>query len=429
MENSLVTSINFWVNGVCTCVVVIIGIILNCCAILIIRRKFETANIFYQMLISLLCLDILVLVTWTNLSLVLAFGLEHPVLMHMFPYFSIPSTYIAITSSTFMTTAIAFERYLAVRDPLKYSQHMKTPKLQEKRLRLYLVIVVVLSVVINLPHFMEFEVRYVDDRTSINSSINPCKINELDMNVDNSTVVSNSSNIIFTKLNENSKPIICNTKLGENADYLYYYRFWIRILMTGVIPFGLLVTFNIYIYTAMKRSAKRRHRLTSSATMDPNRIVASHNINQNKSFVSGRQISMSDSVKRKDEENLSMAFVGICSVFLICHSLKIGLNLMDGLSEKVGATPLNQILGSFSNLLIVLNSAINMIIYCVMNNKFRNYFFKSLKNVFSCNIMGDHQSADHFKNICHAPLTVRTCHLQNQTEVIEMTPNNNFDSE
>ena len=433
MANSLVEAIDFWVNGVCTCFVVIIGVILNCIAILIIRKRFEKANIFYQMLISLLCLDILVLVTWTNLSLVLAFKLEHPVLMHMFPYFSFPSTYIAITSSTFMTTTIAFERYLAVRDPLKYSQHMKTPKLQEKRLRLYLFIVIALSLVINLPHFMEFEVRYVNEDIvssydNGNSSIHPCIFNDSKISntmAMNASIGYDRSQDLINESEESKKPFICYTAFGEDANYLYYYRFWIRLLTTGAIPFGLLVIFNVYIYTAMKRIAKRRDRLTASATMGSNRIETSDNVNQNRNVVSERQLSMSDTVKRKDEENLSLAFVGICSVFLVCHSLKIGLNLADGLSETVGGTALNQILGSFSNLLIVLNSAVNMVIYCVMNNKFRNYFLNAMKNVISCNVNGQQQSNDNFKNLVAVP----TCQIQNQTEVIEMTPLNKHDIE
>ena len=432
MENSLVESINFWVNGVCTNVVVIIGVILNCVAIFIIRKRFENANIFYQMLISLLCFDILVLVTWTNLSLVLAFDLEYPALMHMFPYFSITSTYITITSSTFMTTAIAFERYLAVKDPLKYSQHMKTPKFQEKRLRLYLFIVIVLSVAVNIPHFMEFEVRYVDARILTQPTINPCNLNASDIEllaVGNSTTFTNNSNIVDTDSIKNSKPVICNTEFGENTDYLYYYRCWVRLLITGAIPFALLVIFNVYIYAAMKRSAKRRQRLTSSASGDPNRIMMSHYANQNgvqsERGVTPKAVSMPESVKRKDEENLSMAFVGICSVFLLCHSLKIGLNLSDGLSGKVGGTALNMILGYFSNFLIVLNSAINMVIYCIMNSKFRNYLLNSLKSIIPSKIIRQSHSPGHLKNTYQPPLTVRSCQIPNHTEVIEMSPFNN----
>ena len=146
--------ITFWINGVCACLVALIGIILNVVSIFIIWTRCEKSNIFYKMLISLLSLDICVLVAWQLMSLLIAFQLNSDIIVQMFPYFSYPSTQIAISASTFMTVAIAHERYLAVRDPLKYSQLMKTPNVQCQRLRIYLVIVIVISVLFNVPHFL-----------------------------------------------------------------------------------------------------------------------------------------------------------------------------------------------------------------------------------------------------------------------------------
>ena len=90
---------------------------------------------------------------------------------------------------------------------------------------------------------------------------------------------------------------------------------------------------------------------------------------------------MSNSAKRKDEENLSMVFVGIVTIFLLCHGLKIVLNFYDGLFGKVGANSAVRIAAYFSNFLVVLNSAINMIIYCVLNRKFRNHFLNTVRGI------------------------------------------------
>ena len=124
--------INFWVNGVLTCVVVFCGIFLNSVSIYVIRKKYEKSNIFYQMLLRLLCIDICVLVTWLNLSLYLAFKVRHKIILEMVPYISYPLTHIAISASTFMTIAIAHERYIAVKYPLKYSEDMKSPNVLQR---------------------------------------------------------------------------------------------------------------------------------------------------------------------------------------------------------------------------------------------------------------------------------------------------------
>ena len=87
--------------------------------------------------------------------------------------------------------------------------------------------------------------------------------------------------------------------------------------------------------------------------------------------------------KKKDEDNLSMVFVVIVTSFLMCHSLKFFLNFYDGFFGEVNATSGSRIAGCFSNFLVVLNSSLNTIIYCVMNAKFRRYFLNVMKNMIS----------------------------------------------
>ena len=78
-----------------------------------------------------------------------------------------------------------------------------------------------------------------------------------------------------------------------------------------------------------------------------------------------------------------MVFVVIVTSFLMCHSLKFFLNFYDGFFGEVNATSGSRIAGCFSNFLVVLNSSLNTIIYCVMNAKFRRYFLNVMKNMIS----------------------------------------------
>ena len=79
-----------------------------------------------------------------------------------------------------------------------------------------------------------------------------------------------------------------------------------------------------------------------------------------------------------------MVFIVIVTVFLLCHSLKIVLNVYDGVTGKVGAASWNRIAGCFSNFLVILNSSVNTIIYCIMNTKFRRRFLRTVKNIVPC---------------------------------------------
>ena len=431
MDEELEENLNFWINGVCTFVVVIGGVILNCVSIYIIWKKYENANIFYQMLISLLCFDILVLVTWMNLSLYMAFKINNIVILHMFPYFSIPSTQIAITASTFMTVAIAHERFLAVRDPLKYSQHMKTPKLQSQRLKLYLFIVIIISIAFNIPHFIELEVRQIDEAILSENGTDACHPNTTSQ--DNSAMFdeANDTSYIIEIQNENYEldmnttlvPIICYTAFGENPIYLNWYRNWAKLMITGVIPFLLLIFFNTYIYKAIKKSSSRRQRLTSSGPTQPTtqRLISTQQSTREQTNSIGLGTTgkpMSTSAKRKDEENLSMVFVGIVTIFLLCHGLKIILNFYDGFFGKVGANSAVRIAGYFSNFLIVLNSAINMIIYCILNRKFRNHFLNTVIYRLPC--VKRYIEERRLSNQSPERETVRPTQCQKSTQLMEL---------
>ena len=375
MENSLEGTLKFWISGVSSCAVAVIGIILNSIAAFIIRSKYQKTNIFYQMLVSLLCIDIFVLITWINLSILLAFEANNPFVFNMFPYLSMPLVLIAITASTFMTVAIAHERYLAVKAPMKYSQYMKTPNLQAFRLKIYIIIVLVLSVAVNAPHFFEYEVRYVSD---IFNGTDHCNITTYE----SSKHQNPSDNAEDEPIVNSFSPYICNTEFGGNPFYVNYYRNLAKLLVTGVTPFILLIFFNVYIYKSI------RNRRSSRASLFPARIstlqqsIDKERPNPDTEESLGLGLSSRlpiNTTKCKEEDNLTLVFFGIVSTFLLCHSLKIGLNFCDGVFGKVGSTTTNRILGHFSNLLVVLNSAINMIIYCLLNMKFRKHLFNAIR--------------------------------------------------
>ena len=386
--------INFLVNGVCTCAVVITGTILNCVAINIIWKKYDRSNIFYQMLIRLLYCDICVLVTWLNLSLFVAFKLNNDVILHMVPYFSYPSTHIAITASTFMTVAIAHERYLAIRDPLKYSEGMKTPNVQSNRLKIYLFLVIAIAVAFNIPHFLDLEIKYVDLSLYTNSTkANLTHSNSTELsysNEDNSTIPNTTndtdqiiSSNVSTKL---LTPMLGYSALGRHPYYLKYYRNIVRLIVSGIIPFVLLIFFNITIYKAIRKNVTRRRTFSTAGISAQQRLTSmtqtGRNSICNSSIRTGTRLVAPP--KRKDDENLSMVFVVIVTAFLFCHSLKFVLNFYDGFFGKVGATSWSRIAGYFSNFLVVLNSSINTIIYCIMNTKFRNHFLRAMKSVSPC---------------------------------------------
>ena len=374
--------INFWVNGVLTCVVVVCGIFLNSISIHIIWKKYNKGSIFYQMLLRLLCIDICVLATWFAFSLHVAFKVEHIILLYIIAYGIYPLIHVALSASTFMTIAISHERYQAVKYPIKYTEDMRAPQVLTRRLWVYTIIVILLSVIYNLTYFFEVKVKY---GPVSNSTDTEPELQNNTMRMEDIRIIEKPKMLSY----ENDSSYIAaldRTILGKNEDYLKYYMFLTRLIVSGVIPFVLLTYFNIEIFRAIKKNNRLRRRLTLSQPLSRLLSVQSAGCESLDSGFSNvtNSISTASSIasrKRQEEDNLAMVFVVMVVAFLFCNSLKFGLNFYDGIVGKEMAEEWYRIISCFSNLLVLINSSMNMIIYCIMNLKFRKHLIELMKNI------------------------------------------------
>ena len=90
---------------------------------------------------------------------------------------------------------------------------------------------------------------------------------------------------------------------------------------------------------------------------------------------------------RHQEENMAIVLMGIVSLFLVCNGFRIFLNLYEAVYEikSLGSdetrSPIKgeawfKYASIISNLFVTLNACCNLIIYCALNNQFRNHFFE-----------------------------------------------------
>ena len=107
-------------------------------------------------------------------------------------------------------------------------------------------------------------------------------------------------------------------------------------------------------------------------------------------------IGKTDSIiNRNNQENeMAKVLIGIVVIFICCHGIRIFLNaynaftLRHGTLESVLCMLLENyfgypfwisILHEFKDLMLVINSSMNMIIYCYLNSNFRRNIFKCCK--------------------------------------------------
>ena len=255
MDNWIEMEFGYLVNGIISCTCAGIGLSLNIFAIFILMSKKDLYNLFNRLLTCLLCFDNCLLVSWIFFRLYVDFNIKTDLFIWIFPYFTYPFVNIATTASTFMTVGLAHERYLCVRDPVKYNQLTSNPRTHSLRILMYILPVVTFSMFYNIPLFFCFEVEQLGNTTELQ---------------------------------------IVDTKLRQDPLFATYYINWTRLIISGILPFCLLIFYNLKLYQIVKRNSDRKRR---DGNICSNRF------------------------KRAEEKERNMAIVllGIVLLFLICH--------------------------------------------------------------------------------------------------------------
>ena len=93
--------------------------------------------------------------------------------------------------------------------------------------------------------------------------------------------------------------------------------------------------------------------------------------------------------RRRMEDQMASIFMGYILVFLICHSPRLMLNIYELATirqavacSSAGSQPFpawSLVVMCFSHLFLVVNSAINILVYCVLSTKFREEAWKMWK--------------------------------------------------
>ena len=71
---------------------------------------------------------------------------------------------------------------------------------------------------------------------------------------------------LFQTVERNNRSSMGVTPLRTNENYIVYYNFWTKTMLTELLPYVLLVFFNVSIYRAIRRSLElqKSMRCTSS---------------------------------------------------------------------------------------------------------------------------------------------------------------------
>lgn len=181
--------------------------------------------------------------------------------------------------------------------------------------RFYIVPVVVVSIMLNIPKFLEVQLE----------------------------------------VNDEGVPSYKLTNLRLNQTYIRVYIMWTRLFSTAVIPVSLLIFLNLRIICDLLCRTSKVQRFGS--------------------------------VKRQRKEmNLCLILLCIVLVFFLCHAARITLDVYEFSNVElviscwppyVPAT-WAQGLSYISHLMMILNSSVNFIVYCLVGHTFRRELCRTL---------------------------------------------------
>ena len=314
-------------------IVTCFGLFLNLTGIYTLRSGPKSNKLFNNMVICLLIFDTWYLIT----SPFFFFGLQHEhfkwnALAYINVYWGNPCGHMAVFGTISMTLAISHERYLAIKKPLIHNRNNLEFD-QKKRLLLYFIPCLLMSIFFNIPRFFNFDIV-----------------------VNNATVDDYS---ISTKL---SASACCKM-------YKFYYEFIFNSIIFGIIPILLLIFLSYQTFVKLKEHNIQRIAVAANNKEDVNRA------------------------SQQQEGNMAKVMFGLSSLFLICHLPRILFMAFVGITGKhhdrcekqEPGWPMDTF-GIFVYLavfLVMVNSSIGTLTYCAMNYEFRQHLLKLLKSCYT----------------------------------------------
>ena len=350
----------------------IIGVILNLITMIVYSTPTMKNNFFNRLLICLAIFDTLYLVC--EISEVFRMRYKTFFQQILFLRFVYPFRNILMCSSIFMNIAITFERHQAITSPAKH--RAKATENITKRILTSTIPILIICTLYYSPKFFDLE---LSEKLQCNSD--NLSMNVLEMKFKN----RNTSNCI-------TKYYLSTTKLRQNHYYLLWYLNISNLIVTALVPIGIVIYLNMKIYLSLKRFRHRRPSMIRRKSIIQQQSIELATISNTCSRQHRRQSTSSNtslksqleefrSQQREDKKKTFILF-SIVLVFIFCHSIRMVLNIYELLrmtkfkdeqGNECDAPPFwGKIFAPLSQLLLIINASSNFFIYVFFDQKFQH---------------------------------------------------------
>ncbi|CAH8589515.1 unnamed protein product [Heterobilharzia americana] len=353
--------ISYYIMGVSMIGVCCFGLVGNLLSLAVLTRRSVGGSTTNTYLISLAIADMFVLIA-TILTAVKdsrkpvagrmswLVWQDAPIIPRAYPFCHATAILFQVTS-VWLTVAFAADRYLMICHPF-WAKRWCTLKFAKT----VIVVIYVISVIYGIPRYFEYKTF------EMYLPLNPVFLNlEKDQNfkspdlfVQNSSISSAVSSVGSISNDERIGDSMTSisiiwyqlTKFGESDQFRKAYHLWSWVLLVVGIPFVLIAIMNTFLILEVRKSSRK----------------------------------CVDQTKRTEfrRQDTNIMLIGVIVIFFICQLPAAVSHIAWGLitlesSKKMSWFLLNEI----GNLLIVVNSAINLLPYYMFSRKFRRHFIRT----------------------------------------------------
>ena len=353
-------------------IVCVSGLFFNSLTVLIFFNQKKLLSVFFNRL--LLCLVIMdnvylsitILDVWllTNEHLYHDYALFYPMFCFVYPIKS-----IIACCTTYMIVMLALEKYNAISKPQNRRVQNLSVTEEETWLRVlkFVGTIVLICTLFKSPGFWEFNIEVIEDGRDINSQ--SLFNNSLVLATDEDKTTNTTTNLILSDMRRDKLYVLLYTNLAN-------------LIFTGLLPLALILYLNIHVYKGFRKFNERRTSMHQQNPQTRNRRPPT-----------------------TIDNSQSIILFAIVFVFIICHTLRILLNVEDLIYHetrieeiekgcKYGTRYWALLAIPFSELLLRLNSSLNFFIYCAFNKSFRNVICTHISKMLKvCNIEQDNEES------------------------------------
>ena len=299
----------------------LLGIVMNSIAIWILITERKMQSMFLHILTFSFVCDIGYLFAEFLATLHHEFKVHG--LVWLLPHFAYPFKEIFYAANILTTIGLSYERFSLILDKSGYRAKMEVSAFRYHRLRKYVIIITLISVLINIPSFLTYTMSKV--------------------------TVDDGNTFEWRKL---------RTDLRNDSTYKILDKGvkWSIILVSS---FALLVFFNRKVYIDVKDKMNMRAK-RNSAKLEIEMTNASK-IRKRLNFINAL----------RKTEKFTLALFAVVGAFLICNVWYLIEVILKSLDPKIiGSIPKY---ATISRLMRTLNSCTNVLVYCFADRTFKRY--------------------------------------------------------